>query len=206
MEQFGSKGVLPDEPVYNVSRHTVLRPLIAADYPWICALHSDPRVAPRTRLRGATTTPEDTIRILTSGVTAQFVVVRRSNGARLGLLTLYKADFRANIAFFAATFSPSAQQLGWPLEATILFVEYVFRVFELRKLYVEAVQPNVDSFQHVIGTHFIEEGRLREYEMIDGEFVDVVFAAMSRSHWQDSRAAYLGAVGASSNDTQFNAV
>lgn len=184
-----------DRP-FDRSRSTILRPLLPTDYDWCQTLLSDPTVSPRTRLRGAAISCEELPRFLWTGVTTQYIVVSAQNSSRLGLVTLYKADFRALVGFISAMFEPITHRSGAPAEAVILFVDYCFSQLSLRKIYVETIRPNLAQFGGILRRLFVEEGVLREYELYGNEYVDVILASLDRARWQRIRSSFLRAAGA----------
>lgn len=90
-------------------------------------------------------------------------------------------------AFFLES---SYQQAGWPLEGVLMFVDYVFRVFPLRKLYLESLRPVFDQYGSAVGRHLEVEGVLRDHDVLDGEFVDLVIASSTPAAWAKSRERF----------------
>ena len=74
-----------------------------------------------------------------------------------------------------------------PLEAFMLFLDYLFTVFGFRKLYGEVLEFNLTSFRSIIGKIAHEEGRLRDHEYFDGRYWDLVFLAIYREEWEAKR-------------------
>jgi len=120
----------------------------------------------------------------------QFVVTARGDGdevagdedvggqatepVRVGVVELESIEWdrgRAEVAFFVA---PEFQGGGYAKDALATLVEYAFDQLGLHKLTAEAFAFNDASRGLLESLGFVEEGRLREEEWVDGEWVDVV--------------------------------
>lgn len=120
----------------------------------------------------------------------QFVVTARGDGdeeaggadgggeatepVRIGMVELDRVEWdrgRAEVAFFVA---PAFQGGGYARDALATLIEYAFDELGLHKLTAEAFAFNEASRGLLESLGFVEEGRLREEEWVDGEWVDVV--------------------------------
>jgi RimJ/RimL family protein N-acetyltransferase/acyl carrier protein len=164
------------------SSSIVLRPLTGADEPYLQRLLTSGDHLVRYRLRGMTPSPESFHQFVWERVVAQFVAVTRQ-GHPVGVVSCFDPDFRNRYAYVAAVADPEMQGNGLMAEATTLFVSYLFREFDLRKLYAESLEPNYEQFAHGAGRLFEVEGRLREHEYLGGRYVDALLLAAHRDRW-----------------------
>ena len=127
--------------------------------------------------------------------TIRFVVTKRGDGAvggsapgsgenwaggtddgvaRVGMVELNGIEWdrsRAEAAFWIA---PAHQSAGYGREALETLAGYAFDQLGLHKLTAEAFAVNEASMSLLESVGFVEEGRFREEEYVDGEWVDVV--------------------------------
>lgn len=160
-----------------------LRPLMPGDHEFLYRIAVDPRMIVRWRLRGTTPSPEQFPHLLWQNVLAQFVVERVSDRMAIGTVTAYNADHRNGIVYLAVVIVPEFEKSGWALESVAIFVEYVFRCWTFRKIYVEAVEFNFAEYSSGLGRYFQLEGCLRDREYFDGRYWHVYIAALHRDDW-----------------------
>lgn len=110
--------------------------------------------------------------------TVTFVVTTRGDGPgeveRLGVVELNDVEWdraRAEVAFWIA---PDRQAGGYGRDALSTLVDYAFDQLGLHKLAAEAFATNEASVHLLESVGFEREGRLREEEFVDGEWVDVI--------------------------------
>jgi RimJ/RimL family protein N-acetyltransferase len=65
----------------------------------------------------------------------QLAIVRRDTDATIGLVQAVNGDLRSGLADVAVTVAPDLWRAGWPLEAVVLFDDYLFDDLGYRKLY-----------------------------------------------------------------------
>lgn len=102
----------------------------------------------------------------------QFLIV--DGETRVGLIELDPVEWdrrRAAVAFWIAG---EFQGEGYARDALETLVTYAFDQLGLHKLSAEAFAFNDASISLLESVGFVEEGRLRKEEWIDGEWVDVV--------------------------------
>ena len=167
------------------TRHAELSVITSADTSTLVRLQADPRVAPFWRTRGATPSPDAVGFSMWEGVTAQYLIRRRSDGAVGGLASAYRADFRAGTAFLAAAVVPEFWRRAWPIEGVGLFIDYCFKAMSLRKLYIEAPTYNLERIWSLVGLVFEVECSLPEHEVLDGVYYDVLIAGLTRDRWSE---------------------
>jgi len=187
----GSKGADEwSEDPSLVGRRASLRPVFPADYDWLYEISCSPAIGYRWRNRGATPSPEAFVESLWRGVLAQFMIERNDDREAIGNVFAYNADLRNGHASVGVMVNPDVSGRGWGLEGAGLFVDYVFKVWNLRKIYAEAPGFNFEQFRSGAGRLFREEGLLRNHDYYDGRYWDLHILAIDRSDWQTLAAKW----------------
>jgi RimJ/RimL family protein N-acetyltransferase len=117
---------------------------------------------------------------LWDGVLTQFVVRDKSSHRPCGHVISYNADLHSGHAGIAVAASLEARTTGAVPEAAIIFMNYCFTVYNLRKLYLEVPEYNHPQFASGLGKFCREEGRLREHLYYDGRYWDRYVYAVYR--------------------------
>lgn len=165
---------------------TRLRPMGPGDLPFVAALASTPENLWTWRQRGATYSQEAFAELVSSGALCQFVVQRRASGQPIGHVAAVAPDHRNGHAHLTVLYDGNARAgVGWRLEGLVLFVNYLFQTFPLRKLYAEVPEFNMARFASGAGRFFAEEGRLREHEFLAGTYWDLLIIAIHRRLFAD---------------------
>lgn len=168
------------EPVLRNSMY-MLRPVMQSDTSFLYELATRPETGYRWRYRG-TVPPIERFasEIWQNTVLAQFVVVAASSGQAQGLVVCYQADMVNGHASIGAAFSQEVESVGLPATAVGLFIQYLFRVYPFRKLYLEVPGWNMAQIASGVGSYFHDEGRLRGHDYYDGKYWDKHILAMYR--------------------------
>jgi hypothetical protein len=116
-----------------------------------------------------------------AGVLSQFIVRERSQHVEVGAVAAYNADLHHGHCAAAIAVIASAENTGIGYIAGELFLDYLFRTYDLRKIYFELPEFNVPSIRSLIGNLFQEEGRLREHIYYDRRHWDRCIYAIYRS-------------------------
>lgn len=184
-------GPAPVEPPLRFGKRVVLRAADRTDFDFLYGLASSPVMGFRWRYRGATPSPDLFAAQLWDGVLAQFTVLDRKSAERVGVVSLYNASFQNGYAYLALAGSPAYRSTGYMLEAALLFLDYAFRVWDFRKLYMETAAFNLPQFASGMGRLWREEGRLSDHEFYDGRYWDLVFLSIERSSFRSFASRYL---------------
>lgn len=174
-------------------RHVHLRAVLPEDLTYLRLVETSSELAPQWRLRGSTPSPQDWAQGSTAGVLAQFLALANRDRAKVGLVTAYNANFRDGHAQLAAVaFDPARPGPLMPI-AIGLFIEYVFRCWPLRKLYMDVAEYNLPQFASGVDKLFSAEGHLREHYYLDGQYWDKYILSLSREQWGDHPKRFLAA-------------
>lgn len=178
------------DPVLRGQR-VALRPVVLADYENLRLIELSERLIASYRHRGQTPSPESFASRLWAGVIAQFVIMKLPTGEPLGSLACFEPDYRNGHAQIGGTLFPSIIGKAWPLEGFRLFFDYIFHSFPFRKLYGYSLAPVAAQFGSAFAELAVEEGRLRDHEYLNGEFVDLVIFSIGREQWLEARSQYV---------------
>jgi len=163
-----------------------LRAVVPEDYPYLYLVETSGAMAARWGLRGATPGYQEWIQQRSAGVLAQFMILKVEDDSRIGLVTAFSADFQDGHAHLAAlSFDPDGNSVMMMLGIG-LFVDYVFKCWSFRKLYLDTAEYNYPQFASGAGKFFKVEGRLREHHYLDGEWWDHLILAIFRDDWPEA--------------------
>jgi RimJ/RimL family protein N-acetyltransferase len=117
-------------------------------------------------------------------VLAQFAIEDRRTGEPVGLISAYDANPHHGFAYVTLVLLPGHRFRVWPLEATILFSNYLFVKYSLRNLYGRSLEEHFAQFRSGAGRFFEIEGRLKGHAIVNGEPQDVYLLTVSRERWR----------------------
>lgn len=149
-------------------------------------LSTDPAINFRWRFRGAFPTPETFEAALWQGVVAQFIVVATGTTDILGHVVCYGAEPAQQHAYVGAVFSPRMIATGRPIQPIALFINYVFVTWNLRKLYMEVPEFNMDTLWSGTGSFFHQEACFREHDYYAGRFWNKYVLAVYRDEMAEA--------------------
>ncbi len=165
-------------------RRVRLRPVDALDHEYLYRLANHPAVAANWRYRGPTPPPNQFARDLWDQTLTHFVVERKFNRQRFGYVQAFDASMRNGWVHAAVMLDPTLVQSAWAFECVPLFLNYLFTMWNFRHVYAAAPQPVFDLVSSGESKWFRVEGRLRDHEIVDNEFRDVVMLAVARDDWE----------------------
>jgi RimJ/RimL family protein N-acetyltransferase len=167
-----------------------VRPVTPNDYAWIfdAALSGD--AGSRWRLHGDLPTFDSFISGLLSESVATCIVEQNDAGP-IGMVQLIAHQPLSRHAQLSAFLVPEAEGRGWPLEGVVLFVDYAFAAFDLRKLYLESLETEVERYQSLIGPVLHEEGCLKGHRYVFGQHLDCHILALYRDDFVAAAAELL---------------
>ncbi len=82
---------------------------------------------------------------------------------------------------------PEVHGEGFGKESVSLVVDYVFREYDTPAVGAKAFDFNDASRGLLTSLGFVEEGRLRKFMFVDGEYRDMVYYGLLRREWTDGR-------------------
>jgi diamine N-acetyltransferase len=122
------------------------------------------------------------------GDKAWFVI--EVSGQVIGDLQLQQRQRRSNVSGLGiGIYDPAYLGQGYGREAIALIVDWAFRIQNYRRIWLETSATNERAIRCYRSVGFIEEGRLREHEFLDGQYVDSIVMGLLRSDWEARRRA-----------------
>jgi RimJ/RimL family protein N-acetyltransferase len=134
--------------------------------------------------RGRRETPEGFRESVYADVLVQFAIEDRRSGDAVGLISAYDPNPHHGFAYVTLVLLPGYRFRVWPLEATILFSNYLFVRFNLRHLYGRSTEENFSQFRSGAGRYFEIEGCLRGHLIVNGEPQDLYLLTVTRERWR----------------------
>jgi RimJ/RimL family protein N-acetyltransferase len=164
-------------------RRVRLREVQPSDYEYLYALTTHPDVSWRWRHRGQALSFDTFSQIVESGTLVHFIVERLANGEPLGYAQAFDASLQWGWCHIAVVLDPAVALGGWALEAPLLFLNYLFEMYELRKLYASVLEFNYEQFASYSGDRYHIEARLENHDWYAGRWWDMLILAMYRTDW-----------------------
>lgn len=177
------------------TRRAVLRPLTAADAPFLKQLAGDRRVAATTGMiphpypDGAA---EEFIRLVTDGYVlgkaAVFAIAPRDTAHLIGCCGLHPEDDhgRAELGYWVGV---PWWNLGYATEAAEAVVGWGFRERDLHRIFAGCFARNPASARVLEKLGFTFEGRAREHFRKWEVYEDVLHYGLLRSEWEESSSS-----------------
>ncbi len=109
----------------------------------------------------------------------------------VGFCYAYDASIADGHAFLCTYLDPARGRRGYGVEATALFVEYLFAFYPFRKLYADVFGYNTLSLRTCQHAGFEVEGVFREHRYFNARYWDVHRCALHRSQWEARRPRLL---------------
>ena len=167
-----------------------LRPLAPPDAVAVFAMRSDP-VVQRYGSHPAWTDPqqavayiERNIQAMAAGTHVQLAVVRRTDAATIGTVTLYSLDAQCRRADVGYALLMSEWGRGYANEAVTALLDWGFEHLALNRVEADIDPRNAPSARLLERLGFLREGHLRERWIVDGEVCDSWIYGLLRAGWQ----------------------
>lgn len=181
------------------SKRTRLRPVENSDLPALYAFATHEKTFWRWRFNGVVPTMDAFVRNIATGVLVQYAVLARQveagpaqGGAQnplVGLVVAYNADLRNGTTYLATLATEHLMGRGVIMEASFVFMDYLFTTWPLRKIYSEVLSFNYEQFRSGVGRNFQEQGRLREHYYMGGRRWDQYVIAVDRDRFYEDAMA-----------------
>lgn len=127
-----------------------------------------------------------------SNVLAQFVMFPTSPGSSpVGVTQISDVNFKNRLAYLSMAVVPSAQRVGWTMDAGVLTVDYAFFNWDLRKLYAEVNDISFASIASGVGSLFQHVATFPEHEFIAGEYRDTHILSVDKADWLEQRRRFV---------------
>ena len=108
----------------------------------------------------------------------------KSTGALIGRISYFNVNHRNFSAEIGYMTAPQMRRQGYTREAVTLMLEHLFYERNLRRIIASTGAFNEGSIGLLRSLGFSQEGRLREYHVVDGIFYDELMFALFRRDWE----------------------
>jgi RimJ/RimL family protein N-acetyltransferase len=167
-----------------------LREVVPSDYGFLYKLASSPELSWSWRYRSRQIGFERFVQTMRDGVLVHFTITMNDHsgqieGRPIGQVICYNADMHNRHAYVAVQGHPHFFRSGATIDAARLFIQYVFALFDFRKIYIECPEFVLDSHYKSITRLFREEARYVDHEFFAGSWWDLLVYAIDRSTWND---------------------
>ncbi len=110
---------------------------------------------------------------------ADWAIVRHTDGRAVGEVVLFELDEdHETMTFRIALVGPEVFDHGYGSEATRLVRDFAFGPLGLRRLRLDVVATNERAVTVYERAGFVLEGRMRQAQRVDGQWVDVLHLAL----------------------------
>ncbi len=165
------------------SRYVYLRAVLPDDYVYLHLHETSSDGASETVLGGATPSFPERLAQRASGVLAQYLVVTVATNSRVGLVSVFGADFQNGHAHLAALKFDRTRSSPLMLFGVGLLIDYAFACWNFHKLYLDVAGYNLPRLSSGADRWFELEGRLKAHHFHDGELWDHHIFALYREKW-----------------------
>lgn len=143
----------------------------------------------RWRFRGGIPPFETFAATIHNNMLIQFAVVLRSNpGVVAGHVIAYDGNLQDGTCYLGAVSDP---RLAASLEASVLFVRYLFAHWQFRKIYLRTSALSIGQFSSGLRTGLMrEEARLVDHVYFDHQYWDDIILAIYRENADAWRERY----------------
>jgi RimJ/RimL family protein N-acetyltransferase len=166
-----------------------LRAVGPADAPALHQIATDGRIGYRWRFQGIFPSLETFTNGLWNDVLAQCAVLATAGPEVIGHVVAYSPDLRNARAHFGIVMRADMTGTGIGMEATWLFLSYLFDTWPLHKVYVEVPEHVLGSYRSLTNYGFTEEAVLRAHSYHGGKYWDERILAVDRVTWTERVAA-----------------
>jgi diamine N-acetyltransferase len=114
---------------------------------------------------------------------ARFVI--ETDGVVIGGIGLHHRARRSGVTSFGiGIYDPDYLGNGYGRDAINTLLRWVFRIQNYRRIWLETSASNERAIRCYRAVGFVEEGRLREHEFFDGQYIDSIVMGLLRSEWE----------------------
>src|SRR5690348_3151497 len=120
---------------------------------------------------------------LSSKALTTLLIETIDGSAPVGYVFAYDFSAFDHTAFISIVIHPTYVRYGWAAEASILFLNYLFTYFDLRKTSIEVFSFNQIALTPLLQLGARVEGRFRGQRYYQGAYHDVIRLAIMREEW-----------------------
>lgn len=167
-----------------------LRPITRADYGFMWQCRTHPEIL-YLWMQGRTLPSfeqytQELDGSLTGKALTTLLIETIDGSAPIGYVFAYEFSAFDHTAFFSIVIHPVYVQYGWAAEASILFFNYLFTYFDLRKISIEIFEFNQMALERLILLGARVEGRFRGQRYYQGGYHDIIRLAIMHEEWNQA--------------------
>lgn len=168
-----------------------LRPITKADYGFLWECRSHPEIMYLWTQGSTMPTFEQYAQQLDSTLAGNaltlLLIELRTNPEPIGFVYAYDYNPFDKYVFWTIALHPAYTNIGWGVEAALLFLNYLFTYFDLHKVCSEQYAFNERSIRLLRRAGAEEEGRFTAQRYYQGAYHDVIRLAGTRDQWEHTR-------------------
>ncbi|MEX2158157.1 MAG: GNAT family protein [Dehalococcoidia bacterium] len=169
-------------------RWAYLRPYRDSDFPYFYAWRTDLREYGLWKSKVAPTEEEYAAELATlRSRSVVLTVIDRVSSKPIGLAQAYDFSMEDGWTSCLGYIEPAFRVRGHGAEAGLLFADYLFSSFPIRKVYADVLEFNGSVLRTLQGIGFVVEGRRSEHGFFQGKYWDLFHLALTRTRWNDVR-------------------
>lgn len=182
-----------------------LRPITRADYGFLWECRTHPEILYLWMQGRTLPTFEQYTQELDGALSSKFLttllIETRQGGNPLGYVFAYDFSAFDHTAFISIVIHPAYVQYGWAAQASVLFLNYLFTYFDLRKVSLELFAFNQLAMEPLLRLGAHVEGRFRGQRYYQGAYHDVIRLAVMHEDWDQIGPILTGALARPTDDT-----
>ncbi len=115
------------------------------------------------------------------------IEIKESDGWRhIGTTAFHHVDWKNRIGEYGIMIGDKNQWgKGFGYEATLLMLRYGFKILNLNKVFLQAIETNARGIRVYEKAGFVHEGRMRQDIFKNGRYLDVYVMSVLRDEWKD---------------------
>lgn len=168
-----------------------LRPITRQDYGFLWECRSHPEIMHLWTQGSTLPTFEQYAQQLDNtlaGHTLTLLLIElRSSPEPIGFVYAYDYNPFDKYVFWTVALHPAYSNTGWGVEASWLFLNYLFTYFDLHKVCSDQYAFNQRSISILKRSGAVEEGRFKAQRYYQGAYHDVIRLAGTREQWEKTR-------------------
>ncbi|KAI0789763.1 acyl-CoA N-acyltransferase [Abortiporus biennis] len=110
----------------------------------------------------------------------------KASGSYVGFMAIEDQNPKNRDGEFGITIKPEFTNKGYGTEVLRWAIDYAFKGLNLHRLWLKSFGHNERAIHVYKKLGFVEEGRLRKANWVDGRWVDVVIMSILDEEWWDS--------------------
>ena len=125
----------------------------------------------------------------------EFFVIEAENEFGLkGFLYSYDYHPQDGVLKICVVIDKKYRKSGIGAQATIEFMDYLFKNYSLRKIYSPTFSYNTESYKAQLDAGMVEEGRYKEYRYYDSNYHDLIILAITKEDFYKRYSSILNEV------------